>query len=99
MRKIVRDMCKPSAARLEAVDQRQRLLNRLVHRMRRVAKRIKDEYIEILQEGNRRLWHCTEIGKVGRVAKTKTENRDVAVNERYRGDCSFEQVNRSVDEI
>src|SRR5579859_2894065 len=70
-----------------------------MHGMRRVAKSIQDEHVEILQQGNGRFGHGAEIGEIGGVAKTEAENRDVAMNEWNRSDCSSEQANRAVDQI
>ena len=53
MRQFVRDVREPGAARLKFADQRQRLLDGLVHRMRHVAQRVQHQ---VVQTGEQRLW-------------------------------------------
>lgn len=72
VRKFVGDVREPGAARLKAVDKEERLLDSLVHRMRRVAQGVDDEFVETLQEGDRGFGDRAEIGQISGVAETKT---------------------------
>jgi len=47
VRQLVRDVRKPRPARFQFADQRQRLLNSLVHRVGHVAQRIENEIVQV----------------------------------------------------
>ena len=53
MRQIVSDVREPRAARLELLNERERLLDGLMHGMWNIAQRVQHQFVESLQERHR----------------------------------------------
>src|SRR5579864_5856197 len=67
------------AARFEAFDPAERVRERKVTRMRRVAQRVDDPDVEIGQGVEADIRDRTEVDRIGEIAETKAERSDVAM--------------------
>src|SRR5882724_11296792 len=92
-------MGEPGAAWFEAVDEFEGLVYRLVHGMRRVAERIEDEFVEVFEQSDGRFRDGAEVRQIRSVAKAKTQNAQIAVNQRNWRDGCAEKFDRAVNVI
>src|SRR6266851_406881 len=99
MRKVVRDVCEPSAARLELLNQCKRLADRLVHGMRNIPKSIEDQFVESFQKRPRRVRKKAEVRKIRSRAKPETQNFHLSVEERHRNKRNTESFEWSVNYV
>src|SRR5882757_108813 len=90
-------MSEPGAARFEAVDEFEGLVYRLVHGMRRVAERIEDEFVEAFEQSDGRFRDGAEVRQIRSVAKAKTQDVQIAMNQRNWRDGCAEKSDRAVD--
>src|SRR5689334_15664735 len=65
--------------------------------MGRVAKRVDDEVVEILQKRNGRIGDGAEIGEIGGIAETEAEYVEIAMDERNRNDFCAEEFDGAGD--
>jgi len=72
--KFVCDVSEPCAAGLEAIDELEGLFDRLVHGMWRIAQRVDDEIVEILEKRNGRFRDGAEVREISGAAKAEAED-------------------------
>ena len=60
MRQLVRDVREPRAPRLQLADEREGLLDGLVHRMRHVTQRVENQVIQVGEQQLRRIRNRAE---------------------------------------
>src|SRR5882724_1548692 len=92
-------MGEPGAAWFEAVDEFEGLVYRLVHGMRRVAERIEDEFVEVFEQSDGRFRDGAEVRQIRSVAKAKTQDVQIAMNQRNWRDGCAEKFDRAVNVI
>src|SRR5882724_2689544 len=90
-------MGEPGAAWLEAVDEFEGLVYRLVHGMRRVAERVEYEFVETLEQSDGRLQDGAEIRQIGGIAEAKTQDVEITVDQRNWRDGCAEKFDGAVD--
>src|SRR5258705_12605758 len=79
MRQFVCDMREPCPPRLQFAHQFQRLLDRLVHRVRHVAQRVQHQVIETREQWLRSFRKHAEISKVCGGAKSIAQHANIAM--------------------
>ena len=94
VRQIVSNVREPRASRLQRFDQRQSLIHGLMHGVRNIAQRIKNQLIEIVQQRKRRIGNGAEVGQVSSPAKAEAENLHVAVQQRNGKKLDAQQFER-----
>src|ERR1700730_3770257 len=99
MRQIVSDVREPRPARFQPIDQRERLVNGLMHRMRNVAKRVENEFVKVFEQGGGRIWQRTEIRKIGRAPKTKSKHPEFTVQQRNGHNRNSDKFHSTVQDV
>ena len=94
---IVRNVRKPGALRLQPIDERERLLDGLMHRVRNVAKRVEDKIVEVFEERNAGFREPAEVGQVRRAAEAEAEDVHFAVEKRDRDERDAQKRERAID--
>ena len=96
MRQIVRNVREPRPFRPQSVDQRQRLLHRLVHRVRHVPQRIQNQIVQIFQQRHARFRQPAEVRHIRRAPKPESQHIHFPVQQWHRNKRNPQQRKRSV---
>src|SRR5260370_10319942 len=81
VRQIMGNVREPGAAGLEPLNDGKGLFHGLVHGMGNVPQRVEDEYVEIFQQGHRRVWNFAEISEISGTAEAEAENFHVSMEQ------------------
>src|SRR5258708_33341775 len=79
VRQVVSDVREPRAARLELLNECERLFHRLMHGMWNVSKGVQDQFVETLQQRHGRIRNLAEVSEIGGPPKPETQNFHVSV--------------------
>src|SRR6202158_1740695 len=79
VRQVVGDVGEPRAARLEVLNEGERLLHRLMHGMWNISQGVQDQHVETFQKRHRRVRNLAEVGEIGGPPKPETQNFHVSV--------------------
>ncbi len=93
----MRNVRKPRALRFNFFHQRQRLLHRLMHGMRRIAQRVQDHVVEILQQRQRRFRYRIKIREIRAASEAEPKHGHFAVHQRNGRNLHSQQLERAVD--
>lgn len=94
---VVTNVGKPRAFGLQFRDERERLLDIRMRRVRDVAQRIEDEIIQSAQQSFRTFRDGAEIRQVSKVAESKTQNRLNSMHRGNRRDVQTKEIEGSVN--
>src|ERR1700674_5294631 len=93
VRQVVGNVREPRAARLELLNESERLFHRLMHGMWNISQGVQDQLVEPLQQRHRRVRNLAEVGEIGGAPKPETQNFQVSVEHGHgyeRGSEKFE---------
>jgi len=96
---VVADVGEPGVFRLELSDERERLLDIRVHRMRRVTQRVENEVVESAQKRLRSFRDRAEIGEVCSVSKPESEDISWTVHRRDWNDLQIKKLERAINRV
>src|SRR5437773_1626160 len=71
---VVGNVREPRAARLELLNESERLLHRLVHGMWNISQGVQDQLVETFQKRHRRVGNLAEVGEIGGPPKPESQN-------------------------
>src|SRR5260370_25084910 len=83
VRQVVGDVREPRAARLELLNERERLFHRLVHGMWSIPQSIQHQFVESHKQGHRPVRNLAEIRKIDGPAKAEAQNFHLSVKQRH----------------
>src|SRR5260370_35443694 len=97
VRQVVSDVREPRAARLELLNEGERLLHRLVHGMWSIPQSVQHELVESLEQRHRRIRNLAEVGQIGDPPEPESQNFHLTVEQRHRNKRDAEKFKGALD--